>query len=114
MRLYSYGACSTCRKALSWLAQQGHVVETIDITTQPPTTLELRLALDQLGRKALLNTSGKRYRELGAASIAAMDDEQLLELLAVDGRLIKRPVLITDDQRIVTGFKLEAWQTLLG
>jgi len=114
LRLYSYGSCSTCRKALSWLAQQGHAVETIDITQQPPTASELRLALTQLGRKALLNTSGKRYRELGAPAIAAMDDQQLLEALAGDGRLIKRPVLVTDDQRILTGFKLEAWQSLLG
>ena len=114
MRLYSYAACSTCRKALNWLAQQGLVVETIDITQQPPTPSELRLALDQLGRKALLNTSGKRYRELGAAVVASMDDQQLLDALAVDGRLIKRPVLVTDDQRVLTGFKLEAWQGLLG
>lgn len=114
MRLYSYAACSTCRKALNWLAQQGHTVETIDITQQPPTLSELRLALTLLGRKALLNTSGKRYRELGGAVIAAMDDQQLLEALAGDGRLIKRPVLVTDDQQILTGFKQEAWQALLG
>lgn len=114
MRLYSYSACSTCRKAISWLVQHGHDVEIIDITIQPPTALELGLALAQLGRKALLNTSGKRYRELGAATIAAMDDQQLLDVLAVEGRLIKRPVLITDDQRVLTGFKLEAWQALLG
>ncbi|MFM1812646.1 MAG: hypothetical protein RLZZ336_1584 [Cyanobacteriota bacterium] len=114
MRLYSYAACSTCLKALSWLRQRGLAVETIDITQQPPTPSELRLALDQLGRKALLNTSGKRYRELGAAAVAALDDQQLLEALAADGRLIKRPVLITDDQRVLTGFKLEAWEGLLG
>ena len=114
MRLYSYAACSTCRKALNWLAQQGLAVETIDITQHPPTQAELRLALDQLGRKALLNTSGKRSRELGASAVAAMDDQQLLEALASDGRLIKRPVLVTDDQRVLTGFKIEAWQALLG
>lgn len=114
MRLYSYAACSTCRKALSWLNQRGLAVETIDITRQPPTLAELRLALEQLGRRALLNTSGKRYRELGAATVAALDDQQLLDALAADGRLIKRPVLITDDQRVLTGFRLEAWQDLLG
>ena len=114
MRLYSYASCSTCQKALNWLAQQGHSVETIDITQQPPTLAELRLALELLGRKALLNTSGKRYRELGAAAVAAMDDQQLLQALAGDGRLIKRPVLVTDDQRVLTGFKPEVWQGLLG
>lgn len=113
MRLYSYAACSTCRKALAWLSQQGLCVETIDITQQPPTVAELRLALDQLGRKALLNTSGKRYRELGAAAVAALDDQQLLETLSSDGRLIKRPLLVTDDQHVLTGFKLEVWQGLL-
>jgi arsenate reductase len=66
----------------------------------------------------LLNTSGQSYRALGAAAVAAMDDNQLLAALAADGRLIKRPVLIAIDtrgeERLITGFKPQEWQDLLG
>ena len=117
LKLYSYRACSTCRKALAWLNAHGLEAEVIDITTQPPTLAELKLALEQLGRKRLLNTSGQSYRALGAAAVAAMDDEQLLAALAADGRLIKRPVLITHaptgQQRLITGFNPQEWQGLL-
>lgn len=117
MKLYSYAACGTCRKALSWLKQQAIAagsIEVIDITLQAPSPAELQLALDQLGRKRLLNTSGQRYRTLGAAAVAAMGDQELLEALAADGRLIKRPFLITASGQVVTGFKQEEWQSLLG
>lgn len=118
MRLYSYRACSTCRKAQTWLNEQRLAPDVIDITTQPPTLAELSLALAQLGRKRLLNTSGQSYRALGAKAVAAMDDAQLLALLAADGRLIKRPVLIaantTGEQRVLTGFRPQEWQDLLG
>ena len=118
MRLYSYRACSTCRRAQTWLSEQRLAPEVMDITTQPPTLAELSLALAQLGRKRLLNTSGQSYRALGAQAVAAMDDAQLLAALAADGRLIKRPVLIAADtsgeQRVLTGFKAQEWQDLLG
>jgi arsenate reductase len=118
LKLYSYRACSTCRKALAWLNAQGLEAEVIDITAQPPTLAELKLALTQLGRKRLLNTSGQSYRALGAAAVAAMDDNQLLAALVADGRLIKRPVLIAIDtrgeERLITGFKPQEWQDLLG
>lgn len=117
MKLYSYRSCSTCRKALAWLGAQQLAAEVIDITTQPPTLSELKLALEQLGRKRLLNTSGQSYRALGAAAVAALDDDRLLAALAGDGRLIKRPVLIAADPkgqpRVLTGFNPEEWQALL-
>ncbi|MBM5808464.1 MAG: Spx/MgsR family RNA polymerase-binding regulatory protein [Cyanobacteria bacterium M_surface_9_m1_291] len=113
MKLYSYAACGTCRKALAWLSQRGLSPEPIDITLQPPSPAELQSGLDQLGRKRLLNTSGQSYRALGAATVAAMDDAQLLQALAADGRLIKRPFLITDAGRMLTGFKPEEWQAVL-
>lgn len=113
MKLYSYGACSTCRKALAWLRDHDLSVESIDITQQPPSLAELRLGLDQLGRKRLFNTSGQSYRALGGAAVQAMDDDQALAALAADGRLVKRPYLITDSGRVVSGFKPEEWQALL-
>jgi arsenate reductase len=113
-RLYSYAACGTCRKALAWLKQQGISVELIDITTTPPSRADLEDALRQLGgRSRLFNTSGQSYRCLGAERVRAMDDAAALDALAQDGRLIKRPFLITPDGRISTGFRQEEWAGLL-
>jgi len=114
MKLYSYPQCSTCRKAIQWLKEQGLDPTPIDITLHPPSVEELTLALDQLGRKRLFNTSGQSYRALGSAAVQALDDAQALSALAADGKLIKRPFLITDQQQVLTGFKLEEWQALLG
>jgi len=99
---------------MAWLRQQGLEIAPIDITRQPPSPEELRAALNQLGRGRLFNTSGQSYRTLGAAVVRAMDDEQALAALGADGRLIKRPFLITADGRTVTGFREEEWLSLLG
>ncbi|MFN9695338.1 MAG: ArsC/Spx/MgsR family protein [Synechococcaceae cyanobacterium] len=117
-RLYSYSGCSTCRKALAWLAGQGlragpHL-DVIEITVSPPGPQELRLALSRLGRARLFNTSGQSYRALGATQVRAMSDEQAIAALGADGRLIKRPFLITSRGDVLTGFKQEEWQALLG
>jgi len=87
-------------------------LELIDITLQPPSAGELQQALSQLGRKRLLNTSGQSYRTLGAAAVQAMDEPTLLAALASDGKLIKRPFLILDDGRTVTGFQQAEWDGL--
>jgi arsenate reductase len=113
-RVYVYGPCGTCRKALAWLEARGVACERIDITVTPPSLTELREALRQRGRGPLFNTSGQSYRALGAAAVKAMDDEQALEALAADGRLIKRPFLITAEGRILTGFREPEWEELLG
>jgi arsenate reductase len=113
-RLYSYAACGTCRKALAWLKQQGMSAELIDITTTPPSRAELQDAMQQLGgRSRLFNTSGQSYRALGAERVRSMDDGAALDALARDGRLIKRPFLITPNGRITTGFRQEEWAELL-
>ena len=114
MKLYSYPKCSTCRKALSWLAERGIKIDPIDITIEAPSLDELRAGMEQLGRQRLFNSSGQSYRALGAATIKAMDDSQALAALAGDGKLVKRPYLISDDGRVITGFKVEEWQALLG
>ncbi len=113
MKLYSYPRCGTCRKALAWLQVNGLTIEPIDISQRPPSRAELALAFEQLGRKRLFNTSGLSYRALGAAAVQAMDDEQALAALAADGKLIRRPFLITGDGRVLTGFQPEEWQQLL-
>jgi len=119
LRLYSYPKCSTCRRALQWLAERGLTpgtgLELVDITTDPPSLAELRQALAALGdRKRLFNTSGQSYRSLGAAAVAALSDEQALEALAADGKLIKRPFALTADRQALVGFKPEEWSVSLG
>lgn len=117
-RLFSYAGCSTCRKALAWLSgrglQPGPDFEVIDITVTPPAPADLRLALAQLGRARLFNTSGQSYRALGAAQVKALTDEQAIAALAADGRLIKRPFLISSTGDVLTGFKPEEWEARLG
>jgi arsenate reductase len=112
-RLYSYAGCSTCRRALAWLRERAIAVEVIDITTSPPDVALLGQALGQLGRSRLFNTSGQSYRALGASVVRGMDDGQALAALAADGRLIKRPLLITAAGTMATGFRPEEWQELL-
>jgi arsenate reductase len=118
LRLFSYAGCSTCRKALAWLATRGlHPgpdIDVIDITVSPPGPPELRQALIQLGRGRLFNTSGQSYRSLGAAQVKSMTDDEAIAALAADGRLIKRPFLMSSKGDVVTGFKPEEWQALLG
>jgi arsenate reductase len=119
LRLYSYPACGTCRKALQWLAQQGFSVqagplELVDITRTPPSPAELRQAMAAVGRKRLFNTSGQSYRALGSAAVAALDDDQAIAALAADGKLIKRPFAITASGAVLVGFKPEEWQAALG
>ena len=114
VRVYSYGPCGTCRKALAWLVEHGISAEVLDISRTPPSRQELEAALAQLGsRSRLFNTSGQRYRALGADRVAAMDDGAALDALAADGMLIKRPFLITAQVRFVNGFRPHEWQTLL-
>lgn len=114
MTFFGYARCSTCRRALAWLGERGLVVAFVDITLSPPSRKQLEQAMAQLGRAALLNTSGQSYRALGAAVVKAMDDSTLLDALAADGRLLKRPLLITEQGQYLTGFKAEHWQAALG
>ena len=115
-RLYSFPRCATCRKALAWLETKGISFTLIDITAEPPGKELLRQAMEQEGsRSRLFNTSGQSYRTLGAAAVKAMDQEQALEALAADGKLIKRPFLVTGKGRFLIGFRPQEWEEeLLG
>jgi arsenate reductase len=113
-RLYLYAGCATCRKAVAWLRERQIPFESVDITAHPPSVALLSEALDQLGsRTRLFNTSGQSYRALGSAAVKAMDDATALAALAGDGRLIKRPFLVTASGRITTGFQPLEWEELL-
>ncbi|RBP51634.1 arsenate reductase [Arenicella xantha] len=95
------------------MRENGVDVTSIDISKQPPTEAELEAMLavydGDIGK--LFNRSGVRYRELKLKdSLPTMSSQQAIKLLAGDGKLIKRPFLITDHGQGVVGFKADAWQ----
>lgn len=111
MKVYAYKNCSTCQKALRYL--EGQEYELLDIVLQPPTLLELRRMAGYLGGfRKLFNTSGVQYRELGIAG-RDLTEEQALELLAGNGKLVKRPFLLTSEGGAV-GFRPEVWDQVIG
>ena len=116
LKVFCYSRCSTCRKALAWLDAEGIAYSVVDITSNPPTREQIKSAVNQLGdRKLLFNTSGKSYRSVGAAVIKAMTEDEALDALAADGRLIKRPFLQRSNGGVLVGFKADLWaETLKG
>lgn len=106
-----YPKCSTCRKAKKWLDDVGVPYDERDIVANNPTADELRAwhAKSGLPLKRFFNTSGMRYRELGLAKkLPTMTEEEQLALLATDGMLVKRPILVTDTTAL-PGFREAAW-----
>ena len=113
-----YPKCSTCRKAKKWLDEQGVTYVDRHIVEDAPTSDELAAWQMESGLPArrFFNTSGKLYRELGikAKLDAGMTDEEIFSLLATDGMLVKRPIVVGEGF-VLVGFKEEEWQgRLLG
>lgn len=107
LTFYWYPKCSTCRKAKSWLEEQGHELELIHIADHPPSREQLKQLHKNSGLelKKFFNTSGMKYRELGLKDrLKESSEEEMLDLLASDGMLIKRPIT-TDGKRVTVGFK---------
>jgi arsenate reductase len=107
MLLVCYDKCGTCRKARKWLDENRIGYEVRDIKTENPTLAELKEWQKKSGIpwNKFFNTSGKLYREMGLSKkIKEMSEEEIAELLATDGMLVKRPVLISDDT-VLVGFK---------
>ncbi|WP_240374966.1 arsenate reductase family protein [Bacillus piscicola] len=109
---YGYSRCGTCRKAKKWLDDQEIAYNESDIVTSPPSREEL----EQLWKKSGLelrkffNTSGKKYRELGLKDkVKTATADELLDILATDGMLIKRP-LITNGEQVTVGFKEDQFE----
>jgi len=106
---YMYPKCSTCRKALKWLEENGYEPEKVNIMETPPSGEELRKLQKQSGvpLRKMFNTSGELYKSMNLKEkIGAMSDDELLELLASHGKLIKRPI-VTDGNRTTVGFDEE-------
>ncbi|MFC3886663.1 arsenate reductase family protein [Bacillus songklensis] len=114
LKFYTYPKCGTCRKAKKWLDDNGVPYEEIHIVENPPSKEEIKAYYEksELELKKLFNTSGMKYRELGLKDkIKTATEEELLDLLASDGMLIKRP-LVTDGKHVTVGFKEEQFEEL--
>lgn len=106
MLFVCYPKCSTCGKARDWLNAQGLAFAERDIKAENPTADELREwhAKSGLPWKRFFNTSGQLYRSLGLAKrLPEMSEDEQYALLASDGMLVKRPILLTDDGRVLVG-----------
>jgi len=116
IRVYHYPQCSTCKKAIKWLAAHDVAVELVHIVEHPPSKAELREALKGAGIpiKKLFNTSGASYREGGFGErLPTMTEAEAIAALARDGKLIKRPVLLGEGVALV-GFDEAAYESKLG
>lgn len=110
-----YPKCTTCQKARQWLLEHQIDFEERHIVENRPQAEELRLWIKKSGRpvKSFVNTSGLLYKSMNLKEkLPQMSLEEQLTLLASDGMLVKRPLLIGQDQ-IFSGFKPELWQQLL-
>lgn len=111
---YAYPKCGTCRKAKKWFAENNVEVNEVHIVENPPSKEELAQLVDQSGLpiKKFFNTSGQKYRELGLKDrVSTSTQDELLELLASDGMLIKRPI-VTNGQEVTVGFKEDTFEEI--
>jgi arsenate reductase len=106
----SYAGCGTCKKALRWFADRGVEVAVRPVVDSPPSAEELGEWIPKSQRpvRRWLNTSGQSYRAIGKAAIDAAKDEEIVRLLTQDGKLVKRPVVVTSE-RVIVGFDEAAY-----
>jgi len=113
VRIYEYAKCSTCRNALKFLDRNNIPYEKVAILETPPTRAELKKMLAAQGGnlKKLFNTSGEVYREMKIGKkLETMTVDQALDLLSTNGKLVKRPFVLTGDAGLV-GFNEEIWSS---
>lgn len=115
VKFICYPKCSTCRKAKKWLVENGIEFDERHIVDNKPTADELKLWIEKSGLsiKKFFNTSGVLYKEMGLKDkLSNMSYDEQIELLASDGKMVKRPVVITDD-KVIVGFKEADWKNIL-
>ena len=114
IQVYCYSKCSTCQKALKYLKTNSIPHEVIDIKADHPNreTLESLYKRSGLPLKKFFNTSGLLYKSMELSKkLPSMSEDEQLELLASDGMLMKRPLLISED-KVLVGFKEAEWAAL--
>jgi arsenate reductase len=115
MKFICYPKCTTCQKARAWLDGRGAKYEVRDIKEDKPTYDELKtwLAASGLPVKRFFNANGLLYKSLGVKDkLPSMSEDECLKLLATDGMLVKRPILVGDGF-VLVGFKESEWQSRL-
>lgn len=116
MLFLCYPKCSTCQKAKKWLNDNGIEYTERPIKEENPTSEELATWHKKSGLpiKRFVNTSGMLYREYKLKDkIPTMTEQEIYDLLATDGMLVKRPIIISDDY-VLTGFKEAEWKEKMG
>lgn len=111
MLFVCYPKCTTCKKAEKWLQDQGQEFEKRDIKLQNPSKEELKEWRQKSGLplKRFFNTSGNLYKEMKLKDkLPEMTEEEQYDLLATDGMLVKRPILVTED-KVLVGFREKEW-----
>ena len=109
-----YPACSTCQKAKKWLTENNIEYTNRLIVEENPTVEELKAWISRSGLpiKKFFNTSGLVYKELKLSEkLPSMSEEEQIELLATNGKLVKRPLVVTDSL-VLVGFKPDEWEKL--
>ena len=115
MLFIEYPKCTTCKKAKKWLDDHGLQYTDRHIKEDNPTADELKTwhAKSGLPLKRFFNTSGVLYKEMHLKDkLPEMSEEEQYRLLATDGMLVKRPIIVTDD-KVLTGFKEKEWEETL-
>lgn len=115
MLFVEYPKCTTCQKAKKWLQEKGLEFEDRNIKEENPTAEELALWYHGSGLplKRFFNTSGLLYKEMNLKErLPGMSEEEQIALLATDGMLVKRPVLVGENF-VLTGFKEKEWEEIL-
>ena len=115
MLFLEYPPCGTCKKARAWLESRNIVFEARHIKDHNPSYEELKrwYSLSGLPLKKFFNTSGLLYKSMALKDkLPAMSDEEQLQLLASDGMLVKRPLMVLEEQ-VLVGFKEKEWEEAL-
>ncbi len=115
MLFLQYPPCSTCKKAQTFLESRGVQVQSRNIKEENPTFEELSLwvARSGLPLRKFFNTSGRIYQSMNLKEkLPEMSEEEQLRLLASDGMLVKRPLLVGDDF-VLVGFREAQWESVL-
>ncbi|PIE99221.1 MAG: ArsC family transcriptional regulator [Paludibacter sp.] len=110
-----YSKCSTCKKAEKWLKENSLEYQYRAIDKENPTYEELKdwYAKSELPIKRWFNTSGKLYREQNIKEkVGSLSDDELLKILAQNGMMVKRPIMVAENDIVLVGFKEEEWKVL--
>lgn len=116
MLFLEYPPCTTCKKARKWLEEHNVSFTARHVKEENPSYEELKTWLDASGLpvKKFFNTSGLLYKSLNLKDkLPGMTVEEQLQLLSTDGMLVKRPIVVTDDGKILVGFKEADWNAML-